>query len=76
MLEHSPAEIAAVLGIEANAVRVHLHHARTKLRALLRSELITSLACYLLSVPVGIRLAGSATGRWPPGPQRALTLTG
>ena len=30
---YSPAEIAARLGIEANAVRVHLHHARAKIRA-------------------------------------------
>lgn len=30
---YSPAEIAARLGIEANAVRVHLHHARAKVRA-------------------------------------------
>jgi len=42
MLEHSPAEIAAVLGIEANAVRVHLHHGRARVRALLRSEPIAS----------------------------------
>jgi RNA polymerase sigma-70 factor (ECF subfamily) len=30
---YSPAEIATRLGIEANAVRVHLHHARAKVRA-------------------------------------------
>lgn len=30
---YSPADIAAELGIEANAVRVHLHHARAKVRA-------------------------------------------
>jgi RNA polymerase sigma-70 factor (ECF subfamily) len=30
---YSPAEIADRLGIEANAVRVHLHHARAKIRA-------------------------------------------
>jgi RNA polymerase sigma factor (sigma-70 family) len=30
---YSPAEIADRLGIEANAVRVHLHHARAKVRA-------------------------------------------
>lgn len=33
---HSPAEIADILGIEANAVRVHLHHARAKVRARLK----------------------------------------
>lgn len=32
---YSPAEIAAQLGIEANAVRVHLHRARAKIRALI-----------------------------------------
>ena len=30
---HSPAEIADILGIEANAVRVHLHRARARVRA-------------------------------------------
>jgi RNA polymerase sigma factor (sigma-70 family) len=34
---HSPIEIADILGIEANAVRVHLHHARAKVRARLAS---------------------------------------
>jgi RNA polymerase sigma-70 factor, ECF subfamily len=34
---YSPAEIADILGIEANAVRVHLHHARAKVRTRLKS---------------------------------------
>ena len=33
MRGYSPAEAARLLGIEANAVRVHLHHARRKVRA-------------------------------------------
>lgn len=33
---YSPAEIAGILGIEGNAVRVHLHHARAKVRARLK----------------------------------------
>jgi RNA polymerase sigma factor (sigma-70 family) len=34
---YSPAEIASILGIEANAVRVHLHHARAEVRTRLKS---------------------------------------
>lgn len=34
---YKPAEIAGILGITANSVRVHLHHARSTVRSQLRS---------------------------------------
>jgi hypothetical protein len=51
-----PAEIAAMLGIEANAVRMHLHHARAKVAASLAASAAAALNGWPAS-PVASRVA-------------------